>query len=210
MRSPKATFALIMIVTLGAVSCRPGAAELPRRVAPPGYPPLRAEQGDAAAFAQIPSEELARALAGRRYRVRYGTLPARCLDCPVDARSGSYPEPSEGPFEQEIQVAASDVVVRIASDDGRSERRRTIACIDLRPSISVAAGRREIVLDVQPEGDNPPMPLAVDAVTGERLPVDASTLLDENNGPCDTRLRARTFWDENLRRWHMRSAPQPR
>jgi hypothetical protein len=143
--------------------------------------------------------------------VRYGTLPARCWDCAVDALSFSSPEPSEGPFEQDVRVQAGEVTVRMVAV-GKEERERThrwIACVDVRPSSTLpsSAGRRTIVLDVQPVDDSPPMPLAVDAVTGERLAIDVAKLLDENNEPCDSRLRARMFWDDNLRRWHTRNAP---
>lgn len=199
--------ALLVATALACLSCRGSSViDFPRRPAPAGYPAARAEDLPGT-FPRIPEEDFARALAGRVYRVRYGILPARCFDCPVDARSSSFPQPAEGPFEQEVRIAASDVIVRIAAP-GREERaqaHRLIACVDVRLSASLSsADDSTIVLDVQPIDDSPPLPFAVDAVTGERLPIDATTLVDENNGSCDLRLRARMFWDDNLLRLHTR------
>ncbi|MDB4995049.1 MAG: hypothetical protein JWM74_2481 [Myxococcaceae bacterium] len=188
-------------------SCRASSpVDLPRRAAPSGYPAPHA-QALPEHLASIPEEQFARALAGRTYRVRWGTFPPRCEDCAVDARSGSFPMPAEGPFETDVRVVASDVSVRIvtgpANDRDAPSPQRLIACVDIKPSgVPQTANRDTIVLDVQPLGDDPPMPLVVDAVTGERLPLDAGQLADEYSKPCDGRVWARQLWDENLKRVH--------
>ncbi len=128
----------------------------------------------------------------------------------VDARTGFWGFPAEGPFERDFTVSADDVDVSVfpSTDDvppGQPPLHRLVACVDIRPShvAGVALGRGDvIVLDVQPIGDAPAVPLVLDAVTGERLPIDASRMLDEANEPCDGRLRRRRGWDDNLRRLH--------
>ena len=58
------------------------------------------------------------------------------------------------------------------------------------------------MLDVQPVGDEPTIPLVVDAVTGERLALDVTHLFDEYGKPCDARQWTRQLWDDNLKRVH--------
>jgi len=135
---------------------------------------------------------------GDVYRVRYGTLPPYCEECPIDAISASQPVATEGPFERDVRIEPSDVFVRVTSNP-------RILCVDvdvgalalLRPP-----DRSLIVLDVQPVGGAAPYPYAVDAQSHQRLALDATELLDENNSPCDSRWFARRFWDDNSLRWH--------
>jgi hypothetical protein len=201
--------ALAAAVALACISCRvDSAVDFPHRAPPAGYPASRHEDLPAD-VPLIPEIDFARALEGRRYRVRYGTL-RWCEDCQVDATSSSFPVPAEGPLEQDLRITRGDVSVRIADapDDCSVKIHRRIACVDVRLSqVPRVAGRRTIVLDMQPLDDDPSLPLAVDAVTGDRLRIDAEKLVDENDGPCDLRHRARVFWDDNLRRLH---APKAR
>jgi hypothetical protein len=133
---------------------------------------------------------------GDVYRVRYGTLPGRCVECPIDAISASEPVEPDGPFERDVRLDPSDVFVRATSDP-------RILCVDVQPSaLPHEQYRRVIVLDVTPVDGAAPYPYAVDARTHQRLSVDASELLDEYNYPCDSRWFARRFWDDNLLRWH--------
>jgi hypothetical protein len=176
----------------------------PTRATPAGYPPARAEELPGS-FAVIPAKDITRALVGREYRVRYGILHLPGPDQPVDALTGAYGFEAEGPFEQEIRVAVGEVYVSVFPEAPRRPSEpaghRLVACVDVRPShLPLVATGTRIVLDVQPIGGHPPVPLAMDVVTGESLPVSASELFDENNSPCDRRLSARRAWDDNLRR----------
>ena len=197
---------------LAACASGQGAAAVafPHRVAPPGYPTPRREDLSQN-FAVIPEADVARALAGRRYRVRWGALRMPGPDQPIDARTGEHGFPADGPFELEMDVAAGDVHLSVVPADtplGGATGYRLVGCVDVQPSNLPGVTRRDVVvLDVQPIGDSPELPLAIDAVTGERLAVDASRLLDENNAPCDRRRRIRDGWDDNLQRLH-RSGPR--
>ena len=155
-------------------------------------------------FARPSEGDVAHALAGRRYRVRYGLHPEICDECPVDAYSSSFALPAEGPFEEEVVLTVSDVHLRLVTSADDATRR--IACVDVAPlPLRSAPGKRFVLLDVQPLDHNPPMPLVIDAVTGERLAYDPERLLDEYNRPCDSRFLVRRLWDDNLRRWQTRT-----
>ena len=194
-----AVFAVSLVSCGGARDAR-----FPTRSTPAGYPPTRAEHlpGN---FAVIPASEIALALVGREYRVRYGVLQLPDPDQPVDAFTGAYGFQAEGPFERDIRVSPGDIYVSVLPvaptkrDDPAVHR--LVACVDIRPShLTQTTPGTLIVLDVQPVGDQLAVPLAIDAVTGEPLSIKGSELLDENNSPCDRRLQARMNWDDNLRR----------
>jgi hypothetical protein len=196
------------IVALSAVllaSCGGGSpVRFPTRTPPAGYPPTRAEDL-AGNFAIIPTNHIALALVGHEYRIRYGVVHLPGPDQAVDALTGAYGFQTEGPFERAIHVSPGDVYVSLFPDAPRSPQepavRRLVACVDIRPSrLPPPTTGTLIVLDVQPIGDDPHVPLAIDAVTGQTLPGKAAELLDENNTPCDRRLLARAQWDDNLRR----------
>ncbi|MBX3232446.1 MAG: hypothetical protein KIT84_15845 [Labilithrix sp.] len=195
---------LLVCAAMSACGAKPVA--FPRRAAPAGYPAARAEELPGS-FPQIARGDIARALEGRRYRVRFGVLPARCWDCPIDAISAAAPERAEGPFEDETRVKAADVTVRLVMPPQRERaEHRLVACVDVAPTLTLAPApggpeRRVLVLDVQPLDDAPALPLVLDAVTGEPLAHEVETLFDENNTPCDRRKIARTYWDDNLLRW---------
>lgn len=130
------------------------------------------------------------------YRVRYGTFPDRCEECPIDAISASQPVDARGPFERDVQIDPSDVFVRATADPN-------VLCVDVQPSgLPHEEFRHVTILDVEAFDGAVPYPYAIDARTRQRLAVDASKLLDESNFPCDSRLFARRVWDDNLRKWH--------
>lgn len=155
-----------------------------------------------------PTTDAASSLVGQRYRVRWGALDMPGVDDPVDAHTGVFGFLSEGPFEQELEIRASEVETTAIAEDPASPRApRRLRCVDVRPSPSRITGATKstvVVLDVQPIGDAPAVPFVVDESTGAKLAIDATKLLDENNAPCDHRMRRRAEWDDNLRRLHER------
>lgn len=196
---------IVVLCAVSLASCG-GASPVrfPTRSTPSGYPTSRAEDL-AGNFAVIPPNDIALALVGCRYRIRYGILHLPDPDQPVDALTGAHGFPAEGPFVREIRVSARDVYVSVSpSAPGRPNEpaaHRLVACVDIRPShLTRTTSGTVIVLDVQPVDNSLPVPLATDAVTGELLSGKAAELLDENNTPCDRRLFARRDWDDNLRR----------
>jgi hypothetical protein len=184
---------------------------MPARPAPAGYP-----TGDAALMARlpdIPRAEFAGALAGQKYRVRYGLYLDPNPDGPVDARSGQYGAQARGPFELDVRVAEADVELRelynYPVQAAAPHAGRHVMCLDIRPRLPGArAGWSTVVLDVVPLGASPALPLALDAVTGARLAeIDAATFDGSERGqgavhPCDVRVGSRVQWDANLLRRH--------
>lgn len=103
-----------------------------------------------------------------------------------------------------MYVSVSSVATR---GPGARAARRLVACVDIRPGhLTPTRPGTLTILDVQPIGEPPPVPLAIDAVTGAPLPEETAELLDEHDTPCDRRLSARTSWDDNLRRAARRRA----
>jgi hypothetical protein len=209
-RVPSPLIAAVVLMAAANCACQ-RTFSMPQRPAPFGYP-----SGDAAQMARlpnIPQVEFARALDGRKYRVRYGMYFDPNPHGPVDARSGEYGAPTRGPFELDIRVAEADVQLRELYNYPKGAAQlppaQRVMCLDIRPHLPVAHdGWFPVVLDAMPLDASPPLPLAFDAVTGARLPeVDAATFEGSERGegavhPCDMRTSERVQWDANLLRRH--------
>ena len=108
----------VALLALTCVSCRGASVvSFPHRLAPDGYPAVRSEDLPGS-FVIIPGADFARALAGRRYRARYGTMVLPGPDDAVDARTGSWGFPAQVPFERELTVSPADVHVSVFASSG--------------------------------------------------------------------------------------------
>lgn len=195
------------IAAFGALlllSCRADSpVRFPTRTPPTGYPAVSAEDLPGR-YAVISAQDIQAALVNRQYRVRYGVLHLPDSDRAVDALSGAHGFRAEGPFERELSISAGDVYVSVFPAPIQSHGapvHRLVACVDVRPShLEWSGAGTPVVLDVQPVGHAPSVPLVLDAVTGESLAERATDLFDGTGGPCDRRILARLNWEENLRR----------